>query len=215
MMGTEPHLLVIDDEPQILRALRTILTAKKFRITTASRGEEGLALATAIQPDLVILDLGLPDISGFQVCSRLREWSNVPIIVLSVREGEQDKVAALDQGADDYLVKPFAFAELLARLRVLTRKKSGNATNIFTLADLSVNCDDHTVTRGGQSISLTLREFAILEYMIRNKGVLLTREQIERHIWNFDYEGGSNIIDVYIRYLRRKIDAVLSEVNAK
>jgi two-component system, OmpR family, KDP operon response regulator KdpE len=117
-MNAEPSVLVIDDEPQILRALRTILTAKRFKVTTANNGETGLALAAANPPDLIILDLGLPDIDGFTVCSRLREWSNIPIIVLSVRDSEKDKVRALDQGADDYLVKPFGIEELLARIRV-------------------------------------------------------------------------------------------------
>src|SRR3970040_67710 len=116
-----PHILVIDDEPQILRALRTILTEKKFRVTTASRGEEGLALAAANPPDLIILDLGLPDLSGLEVCARLRAWAQTTINVLSVRDAEQDKVAALDRGADDYLSKPFGIEELLARIRVSLR----------------------------------------------------------------------------------------------
>src|SRR5512141_2291617 len=120
-MSTAPHILVIDDEPQIVRALRTILTEKEFRVTTASRGEEGLALAAATPPDIVILDLGLPDISGIEVCARLREWTQIPIIILSVRDSEKDKVAALDKGADDYLTKPFSIEELLARVRVALR----------------------------------------------------------------------------------------------
>ena len=114
-MSTSPHILVIDDEPQIVRALRTILTEKNFRVTTASRGEEGVTLAAAMMPDIVILDLGLPDIDGIEVCARLREWTQCPIIVLSVRDRERDKVAALDKGADDYLTKPFGIEELLAR----------------------------------------------------------------------------------------------------
>ena len=153
-MSTEPHILVIDDEPQILRALRTILTAKKFRVTTASRGEEGLALAAAALPDLVILDLGLPDLDGFEVCARLREWSNIPIIVLSVRESEEDKVRALDQGADDYLVKPFGIEELLARIRVALRHSAQTQTMgrkpASRLATWSSTLRRHVVTRGGQ-----------------------------------------------------------------
>jgi two-component system KDP operon response regulator KdpE len=117
-MSNTPHILVIDDEPQILRAMRTILTEKQFRVTTASRGEEGLTLAAAHEPDLIILDLGLPDMDGVQVCQRLREWTQLPIIILSVRDSERDKVAALDQSADDYLTKPFSIEELLARVRV-------------------------------------------------------------------------------------------------
>src|SRR5512139_2954099 len=120
-MSTQPHILVIDDEAQILRALRTILTAKQFRVSVASRGEEGLTLAAAQPPDLIILDLSLPDMDGVEVCARLREWTQVPIIILSVRESEHDKVIALDKGADDYLTKPFGIEELLARIRVALR----------------------------------------------------------------------------------------------
>jgi two-component system KDP operon response regulator KdpE len=120
-MTNAPHILVIDDEPQILRAMRTILTEKQFRVSTASRGEEGLALAATQEPDIVILDLGLPDMDGGQVCARLREWTQCPIIILSVRDNERDKVAALDQGADDYPTKPFGIEELLARVRVALR----------------------------------------------------------------------------------------------
>jgi DNA-binding response OmpR family regulator len=157
--------------------------------------------------DTVILDIMLPKLNGLGVLERLRSKKNMtPILFLTAKDSIEDRVKGLDSGADDYLVKPFAFAELLARIRVLTRKKSGNATNVFSLADLTVNCDNRTVTRCGESIPLTSKEFSILEYMIRNKGIVLQREQIERHIWNYDYEGGSNIIDVYIRYLRKKID---------
>src|SRR5512136_2340851 len=119
--AVQPHILVIDDEPQILRALRTVLSAKRFRVSTASRGEEGLSLAAAQPPDLIILDLSLPDIDGIEVCRQLRAWSQVPIIVLSVRDSEHDKVEALDHGADDYLTKPFGIEELLARIRVALR----------------------------------------------------------------------------------------------
>ncbi|HZJ23470.1 MAG TPA: response regulator, partial [Anaerolineales bacterium] len=120
-MNNAPHILVIDDEQQILRAMHTILTEKQFKVTTASRGEEGLTLAATIEPDIVILDLGLPDMDGVEVCARLREWTQCPIIILSVRDSERDKVAALDQGADDYLTKPFSIEELLARVRVALR----------------------------------------------------------------------------------------------
>src|SRR5512138_1930574 len=125
-MSNEPHILVIDDEPQILRAIRTILTEKQFRVTTANRGEDGLALAAANEPDLIILDLGLPDMDGVEVCQRLREWTQIPIIILSVRDREHDKVAALDRGADDYLTKPFGIEELLARVRVALRHSASH-----------------------------------------------------------------------------------------
>src|SRR5512144_2848553 len=127
-MTNTPHILVIDDEPQILRAMRTILTEKGFKVTTANRGEDGLALAATNEPDLIVLDLGLPDMDGVEVCSRLREWTQTPIIVLSVRDSERDKVAALDRGADDYLTEPFGIEELLARVRVALRHSSQSKT---------------------------------------------------------------------------------------
>ena len=180
-MSSEPHILVIDDEPQILRAMRTILTAKKFRVTTASRGEEGLALAAASLPDLVILDLGLPDMNGFEVCARLREWSNIPIIVLSVRESEQDKVRALDQGADDYLVKPFGIEELLARIRVALRhsaqSQTGQETSIKA-GDLVIDLARHVVTRSGAEVKLTATEFKLLSYLAQNTGRVLTHQSL-------------------------------------
>ena len=208
-MSTEPHILVIDDEPQILRALRTILTAKKFRVTTASRGEEGLALAAATLPDLVILDLGLPDMNGFTVCSRLREWSNIPIIVLSVRESEQDKVRALDQGADDYLVKPFGIEELLARIRVALRHSAqvprGQETSIKA-GELSIDLAGHIVTRGGEEVKLTATEFKLLAYLAQNPGRVLTHQSILRKVWGIEYIDDVEYLRVYVSQLRKKLE---------
>ena len=152
-MANEPHILVVDDEGQILRALKTILSARHFRVTTASRGEEALTLAAAGKPDLVILDLGLPDMDGIEVCGRLRQWSNVPIIVLSVRDSEKDKVAALDQGADDYLTKPFGIEELMARVRVALRHSAqthGARQSVIHAADIEIDLPQHKVMRGGR-----------------------------------------------------------------
>jgi len=208
-MSTEPHILVIDDEPQILRALRTILTAKRFRVTTASRGEEGLALAAATLPDLVILDLGLPDMNGFTVCSRLREWSNIPIIVLSVRESEQDKVRALDQGADDYLVKPFGIEELLARIRVALRHSAqvprGQETSIKA-GELSIDLAGHIVTRGGEEVKLTATEFKLLAYLAQNPGRVLTHQSILRKVWGIEYIDDVEYQRVYVSQLRKKLE---------
>ena len=152
-MSTQPHILVIDDEAQILRALRTILTAKQFRVTVASRGEEGLALAAAQPPDLIILDLSLPDMDGVEVCARLREWTQMPIIILSVRESERDKVIALDKGADDYLTKPFGIEELLARIRVALRHSAqtlgSQKSQIITAGSVVIDLALHIVTRAG------------------------------------------------------------------
>src|SRR5512147_2608701 len=154
-MTNTPHILVIDDEPQILRAMRTILTEKAFKVTTASRGEEGLTLAATHTPDLIILDLGLPDMDGVEVCSRLREWTQTPIIILSVRDSERDKVAALDMGADDYLTKPFGIEELLARVRVALRHSANRKEEqrkVIKAGVLTVDLAWHIVKRGEDEV---------------------------------------------------------------
>ena len=157
--------------------------------------------------DAVILDIMLPKLDGFEVIKRIRAKKNkVPILLLTARDNIDDKVKGLDYGADDYLVKPFIFEELMARIRVLLRRNSGNADNVVTIANLKVDLDAKTVFRDDLLIKLSGREYSILEYLIRNKGKILSRERIEDHIWNYDYEGGTNVIDVYIRYLRKKID---------
>ena len=152
-MSNAPHILVIDDELQIQRAIRTILTEKQFRVSTASRGEEGLALAASTQPDLVILDLGLPDMDGVEVCTRLREWTQTPIIILSVRDSEREKVMALDMGADDYLTKPFGIEELLARVRVALRhatNRKGEDIKLVKAGSLTIDLVRHIVRRGDE-----------------------------------------------------------------
>src|SRR6185436_4825402 len=178
-MSNAPHILVIDDEQQILRALRTILTEKDFKVTTASRGEEGLTLAATLEPDLVILDLGLPDMDGVEVCARLREWTQCPIIVLSVRDTEHDKVAALDQGADDYLTKPFGIEELLARVRVALRHAAqahGSKVSVVRAGPLLVDLAGHRVERDGVEVKLTATEFKLLAYLSANAGRVLTHQ---------------------------------------
>jgi two-component system KDP operon response regulator KdpE len=185
-MSNPPHILVIDDEPQILRALRTILAEKGFRVTTAVRGEEGLTLAAANPPDVVILDLGLPDMDGIEVCSRLREWTQCPIIVLSVRDAEHDKVAALDRGADDYLTKPFGIEELLARVRVALRHSSRTAEpqpKRIKAGGLEIDLAWHTVTRDSQEVRLTATEFKLLAYLAANRGRVLTHRSILTNVW--------------------------------
>jgi two-component system KDP operon response regulator KdpE len=161
-MTSLPHILVIDDEPQILRALRTILTEKEFKVTTARNGEEGLMLAATGLPDIIILDLGLPDMDGVEVCARLREWSEAPIIVLSVRDSERDKVAALDKGADDYLTKPFGIEELLARVRVALRhsaQKLGSTVNLVVAGELQIDLAWHIVKLKGEEIKLSAHDY--------------------------------------------------------
>ncbi len=209
-MSTQPHILVIDDEPQILRAMRTILTEKQFRVTTASRGEEGLALAAANPPDVVILDLGLPDIDGIEVCARLREWTHIPIIVLSVRDNERDKVAALDKGADDYLTKPFGIQELLARIRVALRhltQAKGSQKTVVTAGAITIDLTRHVVTRDGVEVKLTATEFSLLAYLATNAGRLLTHESILTHVWGPEVGDRTEYLRVFIGQLRKKLEA--------
>ena len=208
-MNVSPHILVIDDEPQILRALRTILAERKFRVTTASRGEEGLALAAANPPDIVILDLGLPDINGIEVCSRLREWMQAPIIVLSARDTEHDKVAALDRGADDYLTKPFGIDELLARVRVALRHSAqaqGHKETIVTAGDLKIDLARHVVTRNEAEVKLTATEFKLLAYLVSNVGRVLTHQSILAHVWGPAEVNQVEYLRVYMGQLRKKLE---------
>ncbi len=209
-MSNPPHILVIDDEPQILRALRTILTEKQFRVTTASRGEEGLTLAAANPPDLVILDLGLPDMDGIQVCAQLREWTQTPIIVLSVRDNERDKVAALDRGADDYLTKPFSIEELLARVRVALRHSAqarGSKATIIKAGPLAIDLARHLVTRSSAEIKLTATEFKLLAYLAANAGRVLTHQSILTHVWGLAEADHIEYLRVYMRQLRKKLES--------
>ena len=212
-MSHAPHILVIDDEPQILRAMRTILTEKQFRVTTASRGEEGLTLAATNEPDLVILDLGLPDMDGVEVCTRLREWTQVPIIILSVRDSERDKVAALDQGADDYLTKPFGIEELLARVRVALRHAAhrkgaqGAQSSVVKAGSLSLDLAWHTVKRGEETVKLTGTEYKLLAYLAANHGRVLTHQSILSHVWGPADIDHTEYLRVYMRQLRKKLEA--------
>jgi two-component system KDP operon response regulator KdpE len=208
-MSTSPHILVIDDEPQILRAMRTILTEKKFQVTVANRGEEGLTLAAANPPDLVILDLGLPDIDGFEVCARLREWTQIPIIVLSVRDSERDKVAALDKGADDYLTKPFGIEELLARVRVALRHSAqlqGGKETVIKAGELIIDLPRHVIKRGSAEVKLTATEFKLLAYLAANTGRVLTHQSILIHVWGPADADHTEYLRVYMRQLRRKLE---------
>ena len=209
-MTQQPHVLVIDDEPQILRAVRTILTAKQFRVTTASRGEEGLTLAATQSPDLIILDLTLPDLDGIEVCSRLREWTQVPIIVLSVRDTEKDKVAALDRGADDYLTKPFGIEELLARIRVALRHSAqtkGTGSSVVRSGGLEIDLAEYRVTRNGVEVRLTATEFKLLAHLAGHAGRVLTHHAILTAVWGPEYAEHVEYLRVYMRQLRKKLEA--------
>ena len=211
-MSNAPHILVIDDEPQILRAIRTILTEKQFKVSTASRGEEGLTLAAANDPDLIILDLGLPDMDGVEVCTRLREWTQTPIIILSVRDSERDKVAALDQGADDYLTKPFGIEELLARVRVALRHSAsrkgsqGTQSKLVRAGPITIDLAWHIVKRGDEEVKLTGTEYKLLAYLAANHGRVLTHQSILAHVWGPADADHTEYLRVYMRQLRKKLE---------
>ncbi|HEY4722100.1 MAG TPA: response regulator transcription factor [Anaerolineae bacterium] len=209
-MSNSIRVLVIDDEPQILRALKTILTARQFQVTTASRGEEGLALAAANPPDAIILDLSLPDMDGFKVCEQLREWTQVPIIVLSVRDSERDKVLALDKGADDYLTKPFGVEELLARLRVALRHaaqmREKTQITAISAGPITIDLARHVVTRSGEEVKLTATEFKLLAYLAAHAGRVLTHQAILSQVWGPDDADHVEYLRVYMRQLRKKLE---------
>ena len=210
MTSSAPHILVIDDEPQILRALRTILTEKDFRVSVAQRGEEGLTLAAADPPDLIILDLGLPDMDGLEVCAQLRTWTAVPILILSVREREAEKVAALDRGADDYLTKPFGIQELLARVRVALRhaaRPPDSPSTSVHAGPIVIDLANHRVTRGEKEIRLTATEFKLLAYMAANRRRVLTHQGLLMHVWGPADADHTEYLRVYMRQLRKKLEA--------
>lgn len=201
------RILVVEDERDLNSIILKRLNKAGYSVDSCLDGEEALDYLRMGEYDVILLDIMLPKINGLDVVKTLRKNRNkTPVILLTAKDSIEDRVMGLDSGADDYLVKPFAFEELLARIRVLTRRSVDEVTNVFTVANLSVDCDTRIVKRGEKVIPLSTKEFSVLEYMIRNQGVVLSRAKIEQHIWNFDYEGGSNVIDVYIRYLRKKID---------
>ena len=201
------RLLVVEDEKKLNELITKKLKKEYYGVDSCFDGEEAIRYVEGTEYDAIILDIMLPKLDGFEVIKRIRAKKNkVPILLLTARDNIDDKVKGLDYGADDYLVKPFIFEELMARIRVLLRRNSGNADNVVTIANLKVDLDAKTVFRDDLLIKLSGREYSILEYLIRNKGKILSRERIEDHIWNYEYEGGTNVIDVYIRYLRKKID---------
>ena len=209
-MTNPTHILVIDDEPQILRALKTILTAKKFRVSSSNNGEEGLAIAAAEQPDLIILDMSLPDMEGIQVCKELRKWTQTPIIILSVRDSEKDKVSALDAGADDYLTKPFGIEELLARIRVALRHKNqvpaGIKRTLIRAGKLEIDLAGFVVKRDNLEVSLTATEFKLLAYLAGNSGRVLTHHIILSNVWDPAEADKIEYLRVYMRQLRKKLE---------
>ena len=202
------RILVVEDERDLNRILTKTLSAEGCSVDACFDGLEALDYLSGASYDVIVLDRMMPRMDGMELLARLREQGDeTPVIFLTAKDAVAERVRGLDAGADDYLVKPFSFDELMARIRVVTRKHSGSTTNLVTVGDLTVDTGAHTVRRGEKNINLSTKEFALLEYMIRNKGVVLSRESIENNLWNYDYSGGSNVVDVYISYLRRKIDS--------
>lgn len=203
------RILVVEDERNLLNVIRKRLEKEHYSTDGVGDGTEALEYIRQTDYDAVILDIMLPGMSGTEVLKTMRrEGNRTPVLFLTARDAMEDRVRGLDLGADDYLVKPFGFEELLARIRVMIRRnsQSGELDNALHAGNLTMDIKTHQVHRGDVEIELSAREFQILEYLMRNKGCVLTREAIEAHVWNYDYIGGSNMIDVYIRYLRRKID---------
>lgn len=200
------RVLIAEDDRLTADTLARRLGEEHYAVDVCYNGADALDYLMTTAYDVAVLDIMMPGMDGIAVVRQARQAGrDAPVLLLTARDAVSDRVDGLNAGADDYLVKPFAFEELSARLRALTRR-SKQTSNRFTIADLTVDCDSRSVTRCGESIALTSREFALLEYMIRNKGCVLSRAQITEHVWSYEYEGASNMIDVYIRSLRRKID---------
>lgn len=205
------RLLVVEDEIHLLDIIKKRLQKEHYSVDACADGLEAMDYIELTAYDAIILDIMLPGMSGLDILKRVRAAGNrTPVLLLTARDSIEDRVNGLDIGADDYLVKPFAFEELLARIRVMIRrstvKETSGDVNVLEIADLKVDTKSHQVWRAGNLIELSSREYAVLEYMMRNQGVVLSRKNIEEHVWNYDYMGGSNMIDVYIRYLRKKLD---------
>lgn len=199
--------LVVEDEKHLNKMISEAIIDEGYSVDSCFNGLEALELCDVTSYDVIVLDIMMPKMDGFEFVRRLREnGSKTPVVYLTSRDSVSDKVRGLEFGGDYYMVKPFDFRELIAVIHVMARKSGDNHSNIYTLADLSVDIAAKTVTRGGKAIELTAKEYSLLEFMIRNKGMVLSREQIENNLWNYKYEGGSNVVNVYIGYLRKKID---------
>ncbi len=208
MSGDGARILIVDDEKQIRRMLKAALEGYGYDISEAASGHEGLSQVSIFHPDIVILDLGLPDLDGIEVIKRLREWTQVPVIVLSVREHEDDKINALDAGADDYVTKPFSMGELLARLRVALRRAAGSEDEpVLAFGELSLDLSHRSVTLKGEEVKLTPTEYEVLKFLAQNAGRVVTHRQLLIAIWGSNYQDESQYLRVYIGQLRRKIEA--------
>ena len=200
-------ILVVEDEKDLNRVITKHLKKNNYSVDSCFDGEEALDYISYGEYDLIITDIMMPKIDGYGLIKQLRNDKNsTPVIMLTAKEGLDDKILGLDSGADDYIVKPFEFDELLARIRVLMRRNYGFATNIIQVDDVVLDISKKLVTRSGKSISLTGKEYEVLEYLFKNKKGIISREQILNHVWDYDYEGASNIIDVIIKNIRKKLD---------
>ncbi len=202
------RILIVEDEKQIARFLELELQHEGYTVDIVYDGRDGLRAVEQSEPDLVLLDVMLPGINGMELCRRIRQFSEVPIIMLTAKDETTDKVMGLDLGANDYMTKPFEIEELLARIRAALRKKdfSPKQGKKLMIGDLTMDISKHHVIRKNEVIDLTKREYDLLEYLMRNRDIVLSREQILENVWGFDYMGDTNVVDVYIRYLRSKID---------
>lgn len=201
------RILVAEDQKDMNRLISRRLAEEQYSVDSCYNGQEVLDYLECAEYDAIVLDIMMPVMDGLQVLKKLRaREDHIPVLLLTARDSVEDRVSGLDAGADDYLVKPFAFEELLARIRVMLRKPAAVQTTVSRVADLEVHMDTRQVFRQGKEIRLSGKEFSLLRYMVQNSGIVLSREKLEQHIWNYDYTGGSNVIDVYIRYLRKKID---------
>ena len=201
------RLLIAEDEKDLNKILTERLKEEHYSVDSCYDGQEALDYLASAEYDAVILDIMMPVTDGLSVLKAMRRKNDsTPVLLLTAKDSIEDRVQGLDAGANDYLVKPFAVEELLARIRVLLRKPAETPKTCYQVADLEVHMDTRKVLRGEQEVKLSGKEFALLRYMIQNAGIVLSRDRLEEHLWNFDYAGGSNVIDVYIRYLRKKID---------
>ena len=201
------RILIAEDERDLNEMIRKKLTSEGYSVDTCYDGEDALAYLDVTEYDGVILDIMMPRCDGLQVLREMRRKGiHTPVMFLTARDSIEDRVKGLDAGATDYVVKPFSFKELMARVRAMTREKYGTSSSILQVGDLTMDTASQEVARGERNIDLSAKEFALLRYMMTNSGIVLSRDMIEDHVWNYDYEGGTNVVDVYIRYLRRKID---------
>lgn len=201
------RILVVEDEKDLNRMIVSRLKQEYYSVDSCFNGKEALDYLACAEYDAMILDIMMPVMDGLTLLKKLRSQGNhLPVLLLTAKDSIEDRVKGLDAGANDYLIKPFAFEELQARVRVLLRSPVLAPKNTFQVGDLKVDLDTHAVTRGEKNIQLSGKEFSLLRYMIQNAGIVLSRDKLEQHIWNYDFTGGSNVIDVYIRYLRKKID---------